>query len=112
MGRILPAFFGNEELVWLTGGLLLFGGLLIVAFHHYWTSPAAGAIFLFGWFLVLRGLVLLAAPQLIWRVATASVGAIPVLGIGFGAVLLVGVWLTYRGWEPLALAAGGRTRGE
>ncbi len=65
MGRILPAFFGNEELVWLTGGLLLFGGLLIVAFHHYWTSPA--------------------------------VGAIPVLRIGFGAVLLVGVWLTYRG---------------
>jgi hypothetical protein len=98
MGAFLSAFFENEALVWLTGGLLLLGGLLIIAHHQYWSSAAAILISLFGWFLVLRGLVLLAAPQLIARAAAQAVDAIPVVRLGFGALLLVGLWLTFVGW--------------
>jgi hypothetical protein len=58
-------------LVWFAGALLLFGGLLIIAFHQYWYGPSEILISLFGWFLALRGLVLLAAPQLIERGAAA-----------------------------------------
>ena len=64
---ILSAFFQNEALVWSAGALLLFCGLLIIAYHQYWSSPAAVMISVFGWFLALRGLILLAAPQLILR---------------------------------------------
>jgi hypothetical protein len=46
---------------------------------------------LFGWFLALRGVVLLAAPQLIARGAAAALTMIPVVQIGFG------LWLTYVG---------------
>jgi hypothetical protein len=55
-GTILTAFFENEALVWLTGGLLWFVGLLIIAHHQYWSSLSAVLISLFGWFLALRGL--------------------------------------------------------
>ena len=55
-------------------------------------------ISLFGWFLALRGLVLMAAPQLIERGAAASIGAVTLLQIFFGALVLVGLYLTYVGW--------------
>jgi hypothetical protein len=69
MGMMLSAFFENDALVWITGSLLLFGGLLIIAHHQYWSSPAAILISLFGWFLALRGLVLLARTAAVceWR---------------------------------------------
>src|SRR5882724_4948059 len=78
--------------------LLLFSGLLIIAFHQYWSSVAAVMISLFGWFLALRGLVLMAAPQLIERGAAASMGAVALVRIFFGALVLVGLYLTYVGW--------------
>jgi hypothetical protein len=34
VGTMLTAFFENDALVWITGGLLLFGGLLIIARHR------------------------------------------------------------------------------
>lgn len=34
-GTFLSGFFKNGVLVWFAGGLLLFGGLLIIAFHQY-----------------------------------------------------------------------------
>ena len=98
LGTLASGFFENALLVWFAGGLLLFGGLLIIAFHQYWSSAAAILISLFGWFLALRGLVLLAAPQLIERAAAASMGAISLVRIGFGALVLVGLYLTFVGW--------------
>jgi len=98
LGTILSAFFQNEALVWIMGGLLLFCGLLIIAYHQYWSSPAAVMISLFGWFLALRGLILLIAPQLIMRGATASMGMVLAVRIGFSVLVVVGLWLTYIGW--------------
>jgi hypothetical protein len=84
--------------VWVLGGLLLISGLLIIAHHQYWSSPAAVMISLFGWFLAIRGLILLAAPQLINRGGTASLNRLPVVRIGFSLLVLIGLWLTYVGW--------------
>ncbi len=97
MGVLAASFFENP-LFWFAGALLLFSGLLIIAFHQYWSSVAAVMISLFGWFLALRGLVLMAAPQLIERAAAASMGAITLVRIFFGALVLVGLYLTYVGW--------------
>jgi hypothetical protein len=63
MGALASEFFKNGLFMWFAGALLLFGGLLIIAFHQYWSSVAAAMISLFGWILALRGLVLMAAPQ-------------------------------------------------
>ena len=96
--RVLTDFFERPALAWLTGGLLLFGGLLIIANHQYWSSLAAVLISLFGWFLALRGLVLLIAPQWIESAAWAAMTMMPVVRIGFGFLALCGVWLSYVGW--------------
>jgi len=98
IGGILSAFFQNAALVWVLGSLLLFCGLLIIAYHQYWSSPAAVLISLFGWFLGLRGLALLVAPQLIAEGAAAAMNDLPLVRVGFSVLVLVGLWLTYVGW--------------
>ena len=64
MGALASEFFKSGLFVWFAGALLLFGGLLIIAFHQYWSNVAAVLISLFGWILALRGVVLMAAPDL------------------------------------------------
>lgn len=95
---ILHSFFQNEIIVWFAGAFLLFCGLLIIAFHQYWSSAAAIMISLFGWFLALRGLALLVAPQLIEHGADAALRFLPAVRAGFSILVLVGLWLTYVGW--------------
>lgn len=95
---VLFEFFENEAIVWLTGGVLLFAGLLIIAFHQHWSGLSAILISLFGWLLALRGVVLLAAPHLIERGAAAAMTMMPLVQIGFAVLLLIGLWLTYAGW--------------
>lgn len=60
----LSAFFKNPVIVWIMGAMLLLMGLIVIAFHQVWSNLAAALISLFGWFLALRGLALLVAPQL------------------------------------------------
>jgi hypothetical protein len=55
-------------------------------------GTAAIMISLFGWSLALRGVVLLAAPQLIARGAAVALTMVPVVQIGFG------LWPTDVGW--------------
>jgi len=98
MGPILNSLFDNPMLVWMVGALLLMSGLLIIAHHQYWSGLSAILISLFGWFLALRGVVLLAAPQLIARGAAAAQNMMPVAQGFFGFLVLIGLWLTYEGW--------------
>ena len=97
-GTFLTDVFKNQALIWVVGALLLLMGLIIIAFHQYWSSVAAVLISLFGWFLALRGLVLMVAPQLMERGATVAMGVLPLVQAGFGLLALVGLWLTYVGW--------------
>jgi hypothetical protein len=106
MGAFASEFFKNGLFVWFAGALLLFGGLLIIAFHQYWSSVAAIMISLFGWILALRGLVLMAAPNLYER-ATMSMDAIPIVRLVFGVLVAIGLYLTYVGWlaKPVSPSA-------
>lgn len=97
MGALASDFFKSDLFVWFVGALLLFAGLLIIAFHQYWSSLAAVLISLFGWILALRGLMLMAAPELYER-AAMSMDGIAVVRVIFGALIAIGVYLTYVGW--------------
>ena len=101
MGALAAEFFENGLFVWFAGALLLFVGLLIIAFHQYWTSVAAVIISLFGWILALRGLLLMAAPEVYERAATAM-DTILFVRLIFGVLVAIGLYLTYVGWlaEP------------
>jgi hypothetical protein len=100
IGPLVASFFDSPMLVWMTGAVLLLGGLFIIANHQYWSGLSAILISLFGWFLALRGVVLLAAPQLIQRGAAAAQkqNLVPVAEAFFAVLVLIGLWLTVEGW--------------
>ncbi|WP_100466013.1 hypothetical protein [Mycobacteroides abscessus] len=98
LGFLGDSFFRDPMWSWLFGALLFFCGLMIIAFHQFWRGAAAVIISLFGWFLALRGLVLLAFPGLMRAGVDVSVPAVgPVRGF-FLFMAVVGVYLTYVGW--------------
>jgi hypothetical protein len=101
MGALASEFFKSGLAVWFTGAGLLFAGLFIIAFHQYWSSLAAVLISLFGWFLALRGFVLMAAPDL-YEHAAMWVEAIPdatsLVRLIFGALVAIGLYLAHVGW--------------
>ena len=57
IGPLVASFFDSPMLVWMTGAMLLLGGVFIIANHQYWSGLSAIVISLFGWFLALRGVV-------------------------------------------------------
>jgi hypothetical protein len=81
--------------------MMLVCGLVIIAFHQCWSSVAAIVISLFGWFVALRGLALMAFPSAIESGAGATLTS-PGLLLGarvfFLVLTAVGVWLTFVGW--------------
>jgi uncharacterized protein YjeT (DUF2065 family) len=100
MGALAAEFFNSDLTVWFTGAALLFGGLLIIAFHQYWSSVAAALISGFGWILALRGLALMAAPDLYKSAAMAiAIDWAPLVRLVFGVLVAIGLYLTYVGWR-------------
>ena len=98
MNALFAGFFATPALPFTMGVILLFGGLLIIANHQIWSSGPAIVISVLGWLFVLRGVALLAAPELIERAAASLIGATIVIRIGFGLAAALGLWLTYAGW--------------
>jgi uncharacterized membrane protein len=106
MSYLAFEFFKSELFMWFTGAMLLFWGLLIIAFHQYWSSVAAVIISIFGWFLAIRGLVLLAAPNFYYRAAMIIAdqrgffrgGPSISVVLTYGGLVVIGIYLTYVGW--------------
>src|SRR5882757_8723492 len=81
--------------------------LIVIAFHQYWRGVTAVLISLFGWFVALRGLTLMAFPSAIETGAgdtLASPGLLLAARIFFGLMTCMGLWLTYVGWRRVATA--------
>jgi hypothetical protein len=94
---VVDDLFGNAVLPWILGAMMLACGLVIIGFHQYWYSASAVVISLFGWFVALRGLALVALPTEIESGATETLSR-PGLLLGarifFLALTAVGLWLT------------------
>jgi hypothetical protein len=102
MQTLFTEFQANPMWPWLFGAILLMFGLIIIAFHQYWRSPAAVILSVVGWIMLVRGVLLLTVPRVYTAAGNAvyssgATAAIWVVGIGLG---LVGLYLTYVGWKP------------
>src|SRR5882757_2443340 len=81
--------FANAVLPWILGAMMLVSGLLVIA--------------LFGWFVALRGLTLMAFPSAIQSGADATTTNSWLLiaaRIFFGLLTVMGLWLSFVGWRP------------
>jgi hypothetical protein len=104
---LVDDLFANSVLPWMLGAMMLIAGLIVIAFHQYWRGAAAVLISLFGWFVALRGLTLLAFPSAIETGAgdtLASPGLLLTARFFFGLMTLMGLWLTYVGWRRVTTA--------
>ena len=65
LSGLVDDLFTNAVLPWILGAMMLLAGLIVIAFHQYWYGITAVLISLFGWFVALRGLTLMAFPSAI-----------------------------------------------
>jgi hypothetical protein len=72
MEELFTEFKANPMWPWLFGAILLMFGLIIIAFHQYWRSPAAIIVSVVGWFLAIRSITTLTRAQV-----DALVAALP-----------------------------------
>ena len=95
-------FQANPMWPWLFGAILLIAGLIIIAFHQYWRSPAAVIVSLAGWFLAIRAVLLLTVPAAYNAAGNALYrsGATAVIWMIFICLAVAGLYLTYVGWRP------------
>jgi hypothetical protein len=96
---LFTEFKANPMWPWLFGAILLIWALIIIAFHQYWRSPAAVIVSLLGWFLAVRGVVLLTVPQVSNAPGNAvySSGASAVMWVESICLAAAGLYLTYVG---------------
>jgi hypothetical protein len=105
---LLEDLFTNAVLPWILGPMMLVVGLIIIAVHQYWRTVTAALISLFGWFVAVRGLAMMAIPSVIETGAgdtVSSPGLLLAARIFFALLTVMGLWLTYVGWIAPAYAA-------
>lgn len=99
MPVLLDKFASDPMWQWVLGAVLLMWGGVIIAFHQYWRSAAAILVSLLGWFLAIRGVLILAIPDIYDSAGkTLEQNDIPVVRAIFVGLALVGLYLTYVGW--------------
>ena len=100
MRTLFAEFETSPMWAWVLGAALLMFGLVIIALHQYWRSVAAVIVSLLGWFLAVRGLLLLIVPQAYNAAGDALAGPVAnvAVRVGFACLALVGFYLTYVGW--------------
>lgn len=93
--------FAQPVLAWMLGALMLGGGLVIIGGHRSWRGPLAVTVSLFGWFVALRGFLLIATPTVVRSGVDASMlssTAMTLARIFFAALAVIGLLWTYAGW--------------
>lgn len=100
MRELFSEFGANPMWPWLYGAILLMAGLVIIAFHQYWRTAAAVIVSLLGWFLAVRGVLLLTVPQTYESAADVFAGPVAygLARVFFVGLALVGLYLVYVGW--------------
>lgn len=95
---LLPAFRQDAPLMMVTGTFTVCAGMFLLAAHHHFGSPAAIGVTVLAIIFVLRGAMVMLAPDVVLGMAT-QVARNPLILLGFTTIaLLVGAWLTFVGW--------------
>lgn len=88
----------HKELAILGGILNLIVGLVIVINHNIWTLNAAGLITLTGWIALVKGLNIMLAPKLFYKLTRGMLCSKNMIPIAGAASVIVGAYLTYVGY--------------
>src|ERR1043166_3433693 len=95
MALMFPAFMENGALVLVTGAFTVMVGLVMIAAHHHWTSPAAIVLSIAGVAASVKGALLMLAPDIGGALSAMIARTPPVLTIAAAIMVLIGLWLSY-----------------
>ncbi|UJW32137.1 hypothetical protein L3Q67_44580 [Saccharothrix sp. AJ9571] len=98
---LIGELFAEPVLMLMLGALMLGAGLVIIGGHRNWRGPLAVTVSLFGWFVALRGFLLIAFPTTIESGVEATMlspTAMLLARVFFAALAVLGLVLTYAGW--------------
>jgi hypothetical protein len=96
---LIPGILSDGPLAFVTGVFTLICGIVLFVFHHHWKGLTAIVISLLAVLTIVRGVLLMLAPNVIAGLAHAAItGAGPALIIAGAVALLIGAWLTFVGW--------------
>lgn len=101
LNGLVGDLFAQTFNVLMLGALMLAAGLVIIGLHRNWRGPLAVTISLFGWFVGLRGFLLIATPSTIQAGVDATMispTATIVARVFFAALGALGLLLAYAGW--------------
>jgi hypothetical protein len=94
MGLIIADFETAPALVFMSALFALILGLVMVMIHNLWTDIAAILVSLFGWIVLIKGILLLAAPEGLLRFAAASASSPARIRLwGVAALVLAAIFL-------------------
>jgi hypothetical protein len=101
LNGLVGDLFAQTFNVLMLGALMLAAGLVIIGLHRSWRGPLAVTISLFGWFVAIRGFLLIATPSTIQAGVDATMlspTATLVARVFFVALGALGLVLAYAGW--------------
>ncbi len=98
--RMVRAAVEQPLTIYLTGFLSFIPGLLIVNVHNIWTPNWQGIITFLGWVLVVTGALRLLFPEKLTHFALKMLnGSTVFLNIVAGTMVIIGLYLTYVGFQ-------------
>ena len=96
--EIAAEFLQNRVLIYITGVMVLLGGLSIVNTHNYWVVDWPVVITLFGWAMIIGGAARVVLPSAVTRIGNAMMEKPTVTRIAGLAWAFVGAYLIYKGY--------------
>ena len=91
-------FLNNRALAFLTGVLAMLGGLAIVNNHNLWVAGWPAIITVLGWAMVIGGAIRMAFPSAVRSIGGAMLGHLAIIRTAGAAWILIGAFLTYKGY--------------
>jgi hypothetical protein len=96
--EVAREFLKNRALIYVTGVLVMIGGLAIVNSHNIWIADWPVIITLFGWAMIIGGAARVALPTVVRTLGGAMVDRSTMIRVSGAVSALIGVYLTYKGY--------------
>ena len=91
-------FLKNRALIYVTGVLVMVGGLAIVNSHNIWIADWPVIITLFGWAMIIGGAARVALPPVVTAIGSAMMDRPSLTRVSGAVWALLGAYLIYRGY--------------
>jgi hypothetical protein len=96
--EIAREFLKDRALIYVTGVLVMVGGLAIVNTHNVWIADWPVIITLFGWAMIIGGAVRVALPAVVRNIGGAMIDRPSVTRVSGAFWALIGAYLIYKGY--------------